>query len=199
MTLTSSMLRVHCIQGSLRRTWAVHGLEVPHPCSKSWVTAEWNASSALSHECVHFLCINSHPELNLLCNDHIHTPFNVRIWEKLYNFSDCRILEYLWRRYLIEQVCICVSVCVHVQDSMFPSVNGVYTINSVRSLATLKFSLSLSLFFSPFRKACIRIKGHLKLLKNKQLMLFCQAGSNQGNLSHMLYSVTSLKCQPWPT
>ena len=77
------------------------------------------------------------------------------------------------------------------QDRVFPSVNEVYDINAVRSLATLKFSL-----FFPFREACIRIKGNLILLKNKQLMPFCQAGSNQGNLSHMLYSVTSLKCQP---
>lgn len=72
---------------------------------------------------------------------------------------------------------------------------------SKRSLC-YKFSEELSYievpssFFSFFRKACIRIKGHLKLLRIKLLMPFCQAGSNQGNLSHMLYSRTSLKCQP---
>lgn len=55
--------------------------------------------------------------------------------------------------------------------------------------------IEVFLFFS-FHKACIRIKGNLKLLKIKQLMPFCQVGSNRGNLSHMLYSVTSLKCQP---
>lgn len=57
--------------------------------------------------------------------------------------------------------------------------------------------LSLLFFFLfSFCKACIRIKGNLKLLKIKQLMPFCQAGSNLSNLSHMLYSVTSFKCQP---
>lgn len=48
-------------------------------------------------------------------------------------------------------------------------------------------------------KTRIRIKGNLKLLKIKQLILFCQAGSNQGNSSHVLYSLFSLTCQPWPT
>lgn len=67
----------------------------------------------------------------------------------------------------------------------------VYALKSEESLTTLK-----SFSFFSFHKACIRIKGNLKLLKIKQLMPFCQVGSNRGNLSHMLYSVTSLKCQP---
>lgn len=79
---------------------------------------------------------------------------------------------------------MCLSVLKYI------SIRKLCSCNSVRSLSTLAFSLF------HFHKACVRIKGHLKVLKNKQLMPFCQAESNQGNLSHMLYSVSSLKCQP---
>lgn len=83
----------------------------------------------------------------------------------------------------------CMYMCVSVPDSVSISKWGL----------CYKFSEKLSctaILYFHFHKACIRIKGHLKLLRNKQLMPFCQAGANQGNLNHMLYSVTSLKCQP---